>query len=279
MIYLILAITFSSLFPITFRIGKRLNYNPPTTIVFNYIFGALYGLISFFIFIPDSIKVSEIIISILIGIPASIFYFFGLVIYQKTINQSGLSIAALFMKISLIIPIFLSILFFYERPSLLQTLGIVLAVLSIIILNGGIRQFNRTTPLLLILTLFAGLGDFTNKLFEQFGNLNYRYLFIFFNFSFAAIFGFIKDKKMVIQNTNKLNIYFGFVVGIINALTTYFIVATLSTLSASISLVILNISVIIIVSLVGIVFFKERLRMMELLAYAIAISSIIIILF
>lgn len=277
MIYLLFAIIFSSLFPISFKIGAKINYNPVTTIFFNFIFGSLLSFLTYFIFLYDNINYHDVLIVFIIGIPTGIIYFLGLLLYQKAISQSGISIAALFMKISLIIPVILSIIFFYERPSNIQYIGILLAIFSIIILNGGIKNFSGLTPTLLTLFFIAGLGDFSNKIYEQFGNINYRSLFIFFNFTTAAILSFYKDKTIIKRNINKKNIILGFFIGTINALTTYFIVLTLSVLPASIALVIMNITVIILVSLVGFIIFKEKFKRKEYIAFLISLISILLI--
>jgi drug/metabolite transporter (DMT)-like permease len=277
MLYLVLAILFSSLFPITIRISNHYKTNSNAMIVFNYFFGAIISLVLFILNLPNPLDKQEILKALIIGIPTGIIYYFGLLLYQLAIKQNGVSIAALFMKISLVIPIILSIIIFLERPLLNQYIGILLAIVAIIYLNGGIKQIKGVTPLLLLLFICAGLGDFFNKVFQDLGSEQYSHLFIFFNFITAASFGFFKNIKGVMDHIDLKHSTFGIIIGLVNALTTQFIVLTFTRIPASIALVILNVSVIVIVSLIGVLFFKEKLSKKHVLSFILIIISLVLI--
>jgi len=273
--YLLLAILFSSLFPISFRIAEKYHFHSKTTIILNFIFGSIFILTLFFIF-SDGIQIKPFLFAFLFGIPTGTIYYSGLVLYQRNISKNGLSIAALFMKIALVIPILLSIIIFLERPTNYQYIGIVFALIAIITLNGGIKQFKGITKALLLLFILSGIGDFASKIFQELGDIDYINIFIFSTFISAATLGIIIDKKHIKGQLNKINIISGIIIGIFNTLSTFFIVNTLSIMDASKAMVIINISIILFVSFVGIIFFKERLKRNESVAFIIAILSILL---
>ncbi len=276
--YLLLAILFSSLFPISLRIAEKLKFHSKTTIILNFLFGSFFSLAVFIIF-TNPINIYPMILAFFLGIPTGIIYYSGLVLYQQTISKNGLSIAALFMKIAMVIPIILSIVIYFDRPTRNQYFGISLAVLAIIILNGGIKQFKGITPTLLMLFLLSGIGDFASKIYQEMGDMAYQTAFIFSTFLMASLLGIILNKKTIIANLNPLNLLLGLIIGIINALSTYFIILTFNVMLASTAIVILNISIIIIVSTVGIILFKEKLKLNELFAYIISFVAILLIAF
>ncbi len=275
--YLLLAILVSSLFPISFRIFENFKFDSKATIILNYLFGSIFMLMIFLLSFKGSINFFPFLSAFLLGFPTGIIFYLCLILYQQNISKNGLSLSALFMKIALIIPIILSIIIFLERPTTYQYIGILLALIAIMILNGGFKQIKGVTKGLLLLFLLSGIGDFINKIYEECFDMTYQQIFISSTFLTACILGYFIDKKQVKGKFNKINIIAGIFIGICNSLSTFFIIKTFTVMYASTAMVLLNISIILFISIVGILFFKERLKRNEFYAFIISVISIILI--
>ena len=71
----------------------------------------------------------------LIGVISGIFYLMGFVLLQVNIRKNGMLLSGLFMRLGIIVPLFISLVFFKEIPTVVQIIGIVLAITAIIIIN------------------------------------------------------------------------------------------------------------------------------------------------
>ncbi|NLW23107.1 MAG: hypothetical protein GXY88_07635 [Tissierellia bacterium] len=193
MIYLILSILCSVLITIIFKAVEHRENNLYAIISTNYasavlislaisIYEGTYRLINInnlHIFIGEMDYVfksmgvfstrASAIWALLVGLIFGPIFCFAFFKYQKGIVESGMSIANTFMKISVIIPMLVSMIAWGEYPSIVQSLGIILCVASIIIFNMDIRDFTRIdlNKNLILLTFFGGAAQFTAKLYQK----------------------------------------------------------------------------------------------------------------
>ena len=91
----------------------------------------------------------------------------------------------MFQRLGIIIPIVCSILLWGERPSLTQILGICVALLSMVVLQG--KQKSTSILSLLLVFLAGGVVELTNKLFQKCSLADYKPLFLFVIFLLVII--------------------------------------------------------------------------------------------
>lgn len=297
MISLFSAIFCSSMIAVIFKFSEKKQSNRVAITTFNYIVACT---ISFLLLPQKNIFATRLFYSfgneakevfangsmfsneasgawaIIIGSITGVIYFSSFWLYQYSVNKNGAALSATFMKLGVLVPTILSIFFFKEIPTVLQAIGIAMAVVGILIINlSQEKNIMQNIKLdLLFLFILGGLGDFNSKMYQSFGQIEYKELYIFCLFTTALIISTIillaKNKKIT-----KNDIIVGLLVGIPNQLTAYFLVKSLNSLKASIAFPIFSAGTILLVNIINIMLFKERLSKRQNLAIGVIMVSLI----
>ncbi|WP_127020856.1 EamA family transporter [Flagellimonas beolgyonensis] len=204
----------------------------------------------------------------------------------KTAQISGVSVASVATKMSLVIPVILGMALYGEQLSLWQGAGIVLALFAVYL--ASIKQksiaFNRK-DLILPLLVFLGSGaiDASIKYFEE-KHLTDQEIPIFSSLVFgcAALSGLIfvalKGKGNNFK-VNAKNILGGIALGVPNYFSIYFLIRALrsETLSSAAVFTLNNVAIVMLSTLLGILLFKERLTLKNWLGVLLSVLSIIMV--
>jgi len=231
MFYLILSILSSTLILIIFKLLEKLKIRIFNVIVINYIVASFTGLY----LSKTSISISEIlesnwlINSIILGVMLIIlFYTIGL-----SSQKAGITITSIASKISVIIPILFSIIYYNETMTWIKIIAIILGVSSIIlsiIKNKGFELKNIILPL----TLFFGIGILDSIIkYTQTTYLTSDMYSIFsgLSFSFAGIIGIILClfNSAILKNFLRPRVWFvGILLGLANFGSMYFLLIALN---------------------------------------------------
>lgn len=226
------------------------------------------------VFSIESSAIWAIIIGIVFG-PIFCFAFFR---FQRGIVESGMSITNTFMKLSVIIPILISIIFWREYPSKIQFVGIILCIISILILNLDFKKSNEVNfnKNLLLLIILGGLAQFTAKIYQKYGIVDCTAILTLFTFISAFITSllyFLKNRKPIV----KRDVIAGLSIGIPNLLTTTFLVWALEDIETHIAYLLSSLLSIFIVLIIGLLFFKEKLKKKDLTAVGISVIAMLLI--
>ncbi len=281
MFYLILAILSSSLISIIIKLSKNHVNNKIMMFVTNYIVCTICSL--FFIGNLDGIENNEYIFPIWFGVLTGFGYLGCFLLLELNIRKNGVVLSSTFSKLGLLVPIFIAIIFYHETPSILKIIGIILAIIAIIIMNIEFKKkdidsngFNIMYLLLILLLLFGGLTDASSTIFEHTSNFKLKGLFLSIIFSSAL---FISLIILVIQHRkiSIKDILFGLGIGIPNYFSSFFLLNSLNSLDAVIVYPTYSVSSIVIITLVGVLFFKEKLKLNEIIGMVIIIGSIVLL--
>ena len=210
----------------------------------------------------------------------------SLALYQYNIQRSGTVLSAVFSKLGIIIPTVLSFTLFGETARPLQIIGILLAVAAILVINAKKndpsapitekKNHTATAIRLLILLLVGGACDSMTKFFEFIGDRSDDDRFMFFNFFFAFVYAcvmFIREKKRI----SKYDVLFGLLLGIPNYFCTRFLLKALVELPSFIVYPSYSVATVIVISVVGRVFFKEKLTKQQLLGVGIILAALVLL--
>lgn len=200
----------------------------------------------------------------MMGLVAGIWYFLAFVFYQKSVRHDGVSLAGAFGKLGILLPMTISLLVWNETLSRWQWLGIVIAAAAILALNvpqqiGAARNIRLT---LLLLLVFGGLAEFSNKLFQKYGLLDDKALFLFCVFGTALICA-LAATLMRQKTIARKDILVGAVVGIPNLFSSFFLIEALSEMPAAVAFSIFGAATIAVIQVGGAVIYRERLSMRE----------------
>ena len=227
MIYLFFAI-FTSMLIGNFFVFFQKNEKADIMWIFlgNYFLAAIFSLFS------EKISFHNInSFDIYLGIFTGFMFLNNFLIYEKNISINGLSLSVGVMRVSLIIPIFLSTFLFKEYVGLPNYAGILVIVLSFILMTET-RSFHNIFWIILLFVM-TGITDSTLKIFDQYGSPD-KSIFIatIFSTAFILTIGYLIVLK---RKFNWISILYGLLLGIPNQLTTKFFLKSLDSVPAPIA--------------------------------------------
>lgn len=258
MIWLLLAILGSSMLAVVMRFSERHIGENVSMLAVNYItctiLSVLYSGIE-----NVSINQGGLGLTMGLGLVNGVLYLGGFVLLQINVKRNGVVMSTTFMKLGLLVPMICSMLIFGEKMSGLQGIGFLFAVISIVLINSEKEKTTIQFKLgLMLLLLVGGIADGMSKVFEEIGNPNHSAFFLTFTFGMACIlcWGMVIYKK---EKVNKFHIIYGILIGIPNFFAANFLLKSLRTLPAVIAYPTFSVGTIIVVSLAGVLLFKEKL--------------------
>ncbi len=275
MINLILAILCSSLISIIMRLSSDKVSGKFSMLASNYFVCSLCGgVYAGFSIFPESPELPK---TLFLGIINGVLYLVSFALLQKNTDKRGIVLSSIFMKLGLLVPIVLSILLFGEIPSFIQIAGFIIAVISIILINlkKGKKEKNFGIGLIILL-LFGGSADAMSKVYEFYGENELINQFLFYTFVTAFIICLfiilIKREKPAFKD-----ILFGAAIGIPNFFSSKFLLAALSAVDAVVAYPTFSVATILIVTVTGILVFKEKLSKLQWGALLLIIISLILL--
>lgn len=284
MIYLLFAILSSTGIFVTFKYLEKFNINILFAIVINYITASICG----YLLSDSNFSIQQIVkedwfnISILIGILFIIVFF----IIGRTTQKTGISITTLASKMSFVVPLLFSIVYYQEEVTVRKIAGIAIAVCAVLlsIYKKRDKKFNNQYIWLPILLFFgAGLVDSLVKYAQEtYLSSNGTEQFSTLLFAIAAIAGIIAIliRKEKLRNLLEIKtIIGGVVLGLVNFGSLYFLIESLnkSGFDSSIVFSIINIGIVSISVIIGMSIFKEKLNKLNLVGILLAIIAIFIL--
>ncbi len=251
MIYLCLAIFSSAMVSVTMRFSETRTKYPLALLAANYLMCSIIALIYCSSFTSD-ISLAAF------GLFSGCFYLGSFILMQYNIQHNGVVMSSTFMKLGVLVPIVASMLFFKEMPTMTQCLGLLLAVIAIVLLNGKSSHQKLLILPLIALLIGGGLTDFTSKIFEQLFVNEWKDMFLLLTFFSAMVlcFVFMLLKK---QKITKSELFYGCLIGIPNYFSARFLLLSLSSVDAIIAYPTYSVATILLVTLLGNVLFHERL--------------------
>ena len=276
MIYLLLAIASSAMVSLAMRLSQGRVSGEVSMLVVNYLVCLI--LAGSYMGIGNLITGEEgMLLAAGLGGVTGLFYLLCFVLLKVSIRRNGVVLSATFMKLGLLVPMVLSVGVLGEVPSMLQVVGFLLAVAAIILINFEKEQTSMSFKLgLILLVLLGGGGDAMSKLFEEFGNpaLSEHFLFSTFAVALVLCIGLMLQKK---ERLSGKDMVFGLLVGIPNYFSSRFLLKALGYLPAIIVYPTYSVATISVVTLAGLVFFKEKLGRRQMAAIGIILAALILL--
>ena len=274
--YLLLAIFSSAMISVSMRLSTGKVTSHFSMLATNYlvcgILGALYADFSLF-----TTQTSGMGITVGLSVLNGVILLGGLILLQVSTRKNGIVLSSLFMKLGLLVPFVVSMLFFHEMPTGLQIAGFCVAVAAIVVFNlkkdGSANRFGIGLILLLLLN---GGADTMVKMFEALGPdiLSYHFLCLSFSMAFVLCAGLVVFKK---ERPDGKAVLFGSIIGVANFFSSKFILGALSQIPAVVVFPTYSVATMLVVTLSGVIFFKERLARRQWLAFAAVIAALIML--
>ena len=283
MIYLILAILFSTGVFVAMRLFEKFKLDNHQALMWNYVFATTTGFIvcERFDTLPQLVAEPWFGLSILTGF----WFIFTYLLMAASTQRSGVTVTSLSSKLSVVLPTLAGVVLFSETLNFKASMGIVLALVALFLVVGGKKDSGNVNKnwLLPILIFFGtGTGDILMKITEQQhtgGDMGFMIAFIYF---VALIFGIIIVVFDIIRgksNWQWKNSIGGIMLGVINYFSTYCVYNAMRYFDNVVLFPIYNIGVVSLTAVIGWLAFQEKLTWKNYLGLAIAIIAVILIAF
>ena len=215
--------------------------------------------------------------TVALGAVSGVLFLGSFVLFQRNTAENGIVLSSIFMKLGLLVPMAVSVLFFHEIPTWTQIVGFCIAVAAIVLINlkneGGGSRFHWQ---LLVMLLMCGGADAMSKVFEMVGPAALSDQFLFYTFVVALVL----CVAMVIHKKERPGIrelLFGAAIGVPNFFSSKFLLLSLKDLPAVVAFPSFSIATMLIVTLAGVILFKERLQKLQWLALIGIIAALLLL--
>ena len=274
MLYLFLAIASSVLVSVTMRLSSGRAKNPIVMLSANYLMclGIAACFTGFGAIFP---RQEGLTATLSMGAINGILYLASFVIYQRSVQRCGIVLSSTFMKLGLLVPIAVSVLVFREMPSVVQSIGFVIAVVAIILINAG-HTDGRFSLGLIGLLIIGGGANAMSEIFEKIGTAGLSSQFLLYTFlaAFLLCCSLALIKK---ERPDAVSILFGLLIGIPNYFSARFLLLSLDAVPAVIAHPTYSVVSVAVVSVLGVCFFKERLKLRQWIAMIIIGCALILL--
>lgn len=276
MLYLILAIVSSALVSIFIRLSENYVKNNISMLCMNYMMCLMLA-----VGYTGMDKVFEtgegFGTAIGLGVVNGILFLASFVLLQINVRRNGVVLSATFMKLGVLVPTLLSVIAFREKPEVQQVIGFLVALLAIVLINFEKGQGEAGFKIgLLLLLLGGGSGDAMAKIYDEVGAAQFEEQFLCFTFASALVLCVILAIKKQ-QKLTKTDILFGLLVGIPNYFSARFLLKAVGEVPAVVAYPTYSVATIVVISLVGMLCFKEKITKRQQVAIGIILVALVLL--
>jgi drug/metabolite transporter (DMT)-like permease len=285
-IYLFLSIFFNAILFVIIKLFARFNIDALQALVVNYLIAFLVGLF----FLEKNINTTEIISqNWFIGSALLGFVFIGtFYVTTLTSQRNGLSVASVASKMSVIIPIVLGVLLYNETLGIIKIIGVFLALIAVYFTSKKeTGEIQKASTLVFPILVFFGAGTIDSSLkYLQTYYLESNQIGLFSTITFLCAF-FVGVFILIVQafrgqlQLKGSTILGGIILGLPNYFSLYYLVKMLEAkaFQSATLFTIHNISIVLISTVVGILFFKEKISIRNAFGIGLALFALYLVTF
>ena len=284
MAYLIITILLNVLISAIFKLFPRFNIDTLQAIVVNYCVCVVTGCL-FLGQIPinsSGFQQPWFPWALLMG--AGFISIFNLIAYCTRVD--GITTATIANKLSLVIPVILSIVLFHEAAGVGKIAGVVLAFPAVYLTTRVKENDGNTPSLLWPLLLFVGSGlldtlvNYAQHRFLNTAELQATYTI--YCFAIAGVLGISLVTVLLVLGKMRLhwrNIIAGICVGVPNYFSIYFLIRALNSnmMQSSATIPVINIGILVASALAAIIIFKEKANGQRIIGLILSVIAILLI--
>ena len=278
MFYLILSILSSVAISLLMRVSEKYSKNNMGMFMANYAVCALMSVL----YMEETqifVKAEGIQLAVILGILSGIMYLVNFVLMQLNMRHNGVALTSTFMKLGVLVPTLMAIVVFHEMPTAFQILGFILAVGAIILIHfdqSTGKAEKKAGNLLLIILLFSGMTDSMANIYEMTGASALKDHYLLYTFFAALILAFILALRKK-QKITVWDIVFGILIGIPNYFSARFLLLALGAIPAVVAYPVCSVAIIILISLAGMLLFKEKISKRKMGALGIILLALVLL--
>ncbi len=273
MILFLLSVLSSALVTILMRASEKHSKNNITMLACNYVMCTILGFAftSAGTLFPQAEGAG---FALYLGVINGVIYLGSFVMLNVNIAKNGVVLPATFMKLGAMVPVLLAIAVWKEMPTLPQVIGIGLAVAAIILIRMEKGQSKVQSSLgLIMLLLVSGMASSMSKIYDEYGTAAMEDHFLLYTFGMALILcialAIVKKQSFTLMDG-----VWGLLIGIPNYLSSRFLLLSLAQIPAVVAYPCYSVGSIVLVTLAGVVFFREKLSKRQLISILIILCAL-----
>jgi drug/metabolite transporter (DMT)-like permease len=223
--------------------------------------------------------------TVTLAMVTGLFFIVNFFIYSKSVFHNGVGISVASMRISLIIPVLLSTLWYLELLTVQQWMGVLFVIFALFLLLPNKRKMLRepfsAAWLLVLLFICTGIGDASLKVYErEFSALLEKEQFMGLVFFIAFMIGiiFLAFRKERSISFSWAEVGMGIAIGIPNFYTSIFLIEALERMNGGIVYSSVNLLTVLGGTLLGITRWQDKLTGIQWIGIIISIAAIVLLL-
>ena len=280
--FIILCAVSSVLIAHFFKITESRNLSTVNVLTVNYLIATVAAFVMAFRHGSPDVNFGELGPSVILAIFVGVVFIANFFIYSKSVFHNGVGISVAAMRISLLIPVLLSTLWYFELLTFGQWIGVALVFVTLFLLLPNKRKMLRepfsAAWLLPLLFIGTGIGDASLKVYEvEFSATLSKELFMGFVFLTAFIVGLTviltKKRRKII----KAEWLIGMAIGIPNLLTAIFLIAALERMNGAVVYSAVNVLTVLGATLLGVIRWKDRFTKIQWMGIFLTLISILLL--
>ena len=278
---LLLTILCTTSIGVIIKLSENRIHDRLTMLLFNYIVATL---ISTFLLFNSSPTLTLTTPSMILAPVTGFIFAFNFFLMIIAIKKRGVALPVSLMRLSAIVPVGTSLIFFAEPPQILQIIGMIGALCAAVMMSlsfkGGEQSKTEKDGSKFLLAVYSivlllcfGLADLSMKIFERLGQSGEKPLFLAILFGCAGLTIMI---AMIARKTRvtMIDVIWGIVLGIPNYFTSWFTVSALSKLPSYIVFPTITAATVMLIAFIGVVFFKEKIGKLGIAGIVLTLVSI-----
>lgn len=306
MVFLIGAILLASFFSIIFKLCQKYGIDSSHVIIINYFTACAASMIPIGIRIlsgnatPADYSLQGP--SYLFAAIQGILFVTGFTIMDYSIWRSGVALTTISARASLIIPVIMGWMLLSQPAPKWVPVALIIISMALIVLTNDIQRHDgvkvsdksdeqrRRRAIILLIAVFTcyGVSDFNMKLSQNSvqtslapgqdagSHLDALMGMIFLSATIVSIVPIILKDKQKKQPFSYKSVIGGLALGLVNIFCTSCSLRALSVLSTDIYFPLYNIGIVMVATLAGVAFFKEKIKWPQYIGIALAIVAIIL---
>ena len=277
MVYLILAVISSMLVSVIMRVSERYIHNNISMLASNYLMCTVLAAVLAGAGNLLPVGAEGFGFSVGLGVVSGLFFMGSFMLLQWNTRVNGIVLSSMFMKLGVMVPTLMAIAVFHEVPKLAQVAGMVIAVCAILLINLEKGSGKAASSLGLVALLLAGgVTDGMSKIYEELGvgALKNHFLLYTFVVAFALCVAVCLAKR---QGLTRNDLLFGLLIGIPNYGSARFLLLSLADVPAMIAYPTYSVATIVMVTLVGVAVFREKLSRRQIVSMLLIFSALVLL--
>lgn len=201
-------------------------------------------------------------------------------LYSYSLQKNGVGISIAAMRLSLVLPVIVSVWFYNEKLQAYNYLGILFVLISLLLLIPTVKQTKGITfsVSLMFIFLLNGFVDVLLKIYErEFASILSKdhFLFLIFIAAFFVGISYLVAKKSL--KFDLKSIIYGILIGIVNLYSSFFLLSALEKLSGALVFSITNLLNVFLGTILGYFYWRDQLVLKQFWGIILAVFAIILL--